>query len=136
MSCKSSDDNNGHKGMHCGIVENTFGILCARCRVLLRTLELNVENVIEVVRACLALHNFLISKNDTNYAPAGYFDDEDENGDLLLDAWRMEVDSATNDLCSHPSSRPSTVQARDVRDDMKDYFFQEGAVQFQWKMTE
>ena len=118
------------------IVENAFGILCARFRILLRTLELNVENVIEVVRACLALHNFLISKNDTNYAPAGYLDAEDENGNLLLGAWRMEVDSATNDLGNHPSSRPSTVQARDVRDDMKDYFFDEGAVKFQWKMTE
>lgn len=40
------------------IVENAFGILCARFRVLLRTLELDVENSLQVVRPCLVLHNF------------------------------------------------------------------------------
>ncbi|XP_046863169.1 putative nuclease HARBI1 [Xenia sp. Carnegie-2017] len=120
------------------IVENAFGILCARFRVLLKTLELNVENVIEVIRACLALHNYLISRNDTNYAPAGYLYDEDENCIVMHGAWRKEVDNTCTitDLCSHPSERSSTLQARAVRDDMKDYFFEEGAVPFQWKMTE
>ncbi|XP_046862305.1 putative nuclease HARBI1 [Xenia sp. Carnegie-2017] len=107
------------------IFENAFGILCARFRVLLKTLQLNVENVIEVVRACLALHNYLISRNDTNYAPAGYLDDEDENCIVMHGAWRKEVDNTCTitDLCSHPSERSSTLQARAVRDDMKDYFF-------------
>ena len=52
--------------------------------VLLRTLELDVQNVIEVVRACIALHNFLMIKKDRNYAPAGYLDSEDEHGHLVL----------------------------------------------------
>ena len=117
------------------IVENTFGILSSMFRILLRTLELNVHNVIQVVCACLAHHNFLMEKRDPNYAPAGYLDSEDEHGQLLLGAWRR-IESATNNLAGHPSDRPSTLKARDVRDDMKDYFFEEGAVNFQWKMTE
>ncbi|XP_028408828.1 protein ANTAGONIST OF LIKE HETEROCHROMATIN PROTEIN 1-like [Dendronephthya gigantea] len=117
------------------IVENAFGILSARFRVLLKTLELDVTNVIEVVRACIALHNFLITKKDAHYAPIGFMDREDENGQVLLGAWRDEV-NATNDGNGHPSDRPSTSQARQIRDDLKDYFFEEGEVPFQWKMTE
>jgi hypothetical protein len=37
---------------------------------------------------------------------------------------------------NNPSIRPSKVRAREVRDDLKDYFFEEGAIDFQWKMTE
>ena len=117
------------------IVENAFGILSSGFRILLRTLELYVQNVIQVVRACLALHNFLMEMKDTNYAPAGYLDTEDGHGNLVLGAWRREVESSTNNLSGHSSDRPSTLKARDIRDDMKDYFFEEGAVNFQWKMT-
>lgn len=86
------------------IIENAFGILCARFRVLLRTLELGVQNVIEVVRACIALHNFLMKKKDRKYAPAGYLDSEDEHGHLVLGAWRTEIDSAAHNLSCHPSN--------------------------------
>jgi hypothetical protein len=89
-----------------------------------------------VVRACIALHNFLMIKKDRNYAPAEYLDSEDEHGHLVLGAWRTEIDSAAHNLSCHPSNRSSTVQARDIRDDVKENFFEEGAVTFQWKMTE
>ena len=38
------------------IAENAFGLLCAKFRVLLKTLEQGVSNAMQVVRACLALH--------------------------------------------------------------------------------
>ena len=33
-------------------------------------------------------------------------------------------------------ARPSTTQAREIRDDIKDYFFEEASVDFGGKMTE
>ena len=58
------------------IIENAFGILCARFYVLLRTLELDVHNAMEVVWACLVLHNFLLTRKDQSlselYAPRVY----------------------------------------------------------------
>ena len=39
------------------------------------------------------------------------------------------------DLRSDPSAHSSTVQAREVRDDLKNYFFEEGAISFQWAIT-
>lgn len=41
------------------VVENAFGILSSRFRVLRRPLHLDLENVDAVVLACCALHNFL-----------------------------------------------------------------------------
>lgn len=118
------------------IVENSFGLLCAKFRVLLRTLELDVSNAMQVVRACLALHNFLVTRNDKFYSPPGFIDTEDESGNVIPGKWRDYVDDDVCTLRPDPSTRPSTARARDVRDNLKEYFFGEGAVSFQWVMTE
>ena len=114
------------------IVENAFG-LCARFRILSRTIELDVANVMQVVRACVALHNFLLSKKDTNYAQ--HVDKEDELGNVTPESWRNATEVVCN-IRNDPGARPSTTQAREIRDDIKDYFLEEGSVDFQWKMTE
>ena len=46
------------------IVENAFGILSCRFRVLQRTIELEVANAMKVARACLVLHNFLLMRKE------------------------------------------------------------------------
>lgn len=119
------------------IVENAFGILCARFRVLLRTLELDVTSAMQVVRACITLHNFLLTKKDQNYSPPGMMDSEDEQAHLVPGFWRGLTD--TQDLCNlrgDAGSRASTLYAREIRDNLKEYFYDEGAVDFQWKMVE
>ena len=119
------------------IVENAFGILCARFRVLLQTLQLDVSNVVKIVRACLALHNYLMTKKDRSYASPGFIDAEDEEGNLIPGTWRNVTNNQDMcDLVGDRSERPSTRDARSIRDTLKDYFFHEGAVEFQWKMTE
>ena len=66
---------------------------------------------------------FFMQMKDTNYAPAGYLDTEAGRGNLVLGAWRREVESSTNNLSGHPTDRPSTLKAQDIRNDMKDYLF-------------
>lgn len=41
------------------VVENTFGICVARFRILLNTIEATPEHADLIVKACVALHNFL-----------------------------------------------------------------------------
>ena len=41
------------------IVENAFGILCHRWRILLNPLDMDREQVINTVTACVILHNYL-----------------------------------------------------------------------------
>jgi hypothetical protein len=119
------------------IVENAFGILCTRFRVLLRTLELDVPSAMQVVRACLVLHNFLLTKKDKIYYPPGMIDSEDEHGNLVFGSWRALTNTQDIfDLRGGASRHPSTLYAREIRDNLKEYFYDEGAVEFQWKMVD
>ncbi|XP_018360612.1 PREDICTED: uncharacterized protein LOC108759604 [Trachymyrmex cornetzi] len=53
-------------------VENAFGILANRFRVLLNHIPLSVEKVEIITYACVLLHNFLLSKNVQRYIPSEY----------------------------------------------------------------
>ena len=78
-----------------------------------------------------------MTKKDRSYAPPGFIDAEDEEGNLIAGNWRNVTNN--QDMCDSVgdgSERPSTRDARCIHDTFKDYFFQEGAEQFQWKMTE
>ncbi|XP_039968620.1 putative nuclease HARBI1 [Bactrocera tryoni] len=57
------------------VIENFFGILTARWRILKITIECNPENCEKIVLACIALHNFIML-NDHNrwYCPENYVD--------------------------------------------------------------
>ena len=91
----------------------------------------------QVVRACLVLHNYLMTKKDKNYSPPGFMDTEDSNANVVQGSWRNSIDN--QQICTlraDPSLRPSTSNAREIRDNLKEYFYDEGAVEFQWKMIE
>ena len=80
------------------IIENAFGVMSARFRILLRTMELNVSHAISVPRACIALHNFLLSANDNRYCPQGFMDSEADDGSLEPGAWRGQLHGSVCDL--------------------------------------
>ena len=44
------------------VIENTFGILVARWRLLAKTMNMDPENCITSIKACLVLHNYVKSK--------------------------------------------------------------------------
>ena len=108
------------------IVENAFGVMCHRFRVLLRTLELDIPNAMHVVCVCVTLHNFLSMRKDKVYSPSGFTDSDDGLGNITLGSWRNLNNSPLNDLERNHCHRPSTLQARQVRDILKEYFFDGG----------
>lgn len=63
-------------------VENAFGILANRFRVLLTQINLEPAKVEKVVLACAVLHNFLIEENYAEYLPTGTLDRENTIGDV------------------------------------------------------
>lgn len=116
------------------IVENVFGILASRFRILLKTINLNPDKVSTIVLACCHLHNFLRQKKEICYLQNG-FDIEDTNLIQTRYAdWRSEnlnLDSLACTQARNPSS-----EAKDIRNKFCEYFNSSGAVSWQNKIYE
>ena len=52
------------------------------------TMELNPDNAVLVTRACVALHNMLLSDGDNKYCPSGFMDVEGDESNWTRGAWK------------------------------------------------
>lgn len=113
------------------VIENAFGILVARWRILKQTINAKVDNVDNIVKACVVLHNFCklrgIGKSPAcTYCPPGYVDSNDEdNGN-----WRLEIDRPLQSV-GRLSSNNSSKDVYLIRDKLADYFMSHGRVAWQ-----
>ena len=104
------------------VVENAFGILVSRFRVMMTTIEQPPETVRDVVLTCVVLHNILRSQYQGQHGgqqPGGDDDDVPSDGRLIggpADCGR---------------DRNPAREAKRLRDYLKDYFNNEGAVAWQ-----
>ena len=117
------------------ISENLFGILANRWQIFFTIIKLNPEFVKEIVLTTLILHNMLIkSPNSMSvYRPRSLVDFEDENGNVTPGEWRNDVITDSFYPLQVPrTGHNATKSAKSVRDDFKDYFVNEGAVEWQW----
>lgn len=73
-------------------IENAFGILSARWRILLTTINVNAENVDKIVKACVCLHNFVKIKCNTPYMRDG---SSEEVECLLKSVGKVSSNNAT-----------------------------------------
>lgn len=112
-------------------IENTFGILVARWRILKTTINAKAENIDNVVKAVTILHNYCLtemgSESNSLYCPPGFADsDGKENG-----GWRQEQVSLQS--VGRLSSNNARIALYRTRDELADYFnSQEGAVEWQY----
>ena len=94
------------------VVENDFGILVSRFRVMITTIELPPETVRDVVLTCVVLHNILRSQYQGQHGgqqPGG--DDDDVPGDGRL------IGGAVDGVHDRNPAR----EAKRLRDYLKDY---------------
>lgn len=117
------------------IVENVFGILASRFRILLKTINLSPTKVSTIALACCHLHNFLRQKKETIYLQNG-FDIEDTNsGQMHYADWRNE-DVHLDGLACTQARNPSN-EAKEIRNKFCQYFnSSSGAVPWQNKVYE
>lgn len=99
------------------IIENAFGILANRFRVLLTPINLSVSKVEKICLASVILHNYLCTDNKQN------------NYTNLRDATEQ---TQLNGIQRQDGSNHSTNSARDIREEFKKYFnSQHGSVAWQ-----
>lgn len=103
------------------IVENCFGILTTRWRVLSHEIEASPKIAAMITTACICLHNWLLSKSSNFYInEVGHTSDEESVVDPLIPL--------------EPPSRPfgrTSDEAKRVRENLKNYFNGVGKVPWQ-----
>ena len=105
------------------VVENAFGILVSRFRVMMTTIELPPETVRDVVMTCVVLHNILRSQYQGQHGaqqPGGDVDDDVPGDGQLIGG-----------AADGGHDRNPAREAKRQRDYLKDYFNNEGAVAWQ-----
>lgn len=113
------------------VIENAFGILVNRWRLLRTTIVANEENVDAFVKAAVVLHNFSMEENiktgQSFYCPKQFVDSDTTQG-----TWRDEVDplNSVGRLAANRTSRNVYL----VRDELARYFSsRQGEVPWQYE---
>ena len=104
------------------VVENAFGILANRFRILLTTIQMSPTSVEKVVMALCALHNFLRSKSVDSYEADAYDHDCQHNISLCI--------NYINHV-SRTSGSNYNSASKNIRDILATYFVNEGQVHWQ-----
>lgn len=116
------------------VVENAFGILSARFRVLRKPIALKPINTKKVVLAICALHNFIMSRNTSRaiYAPAGTFDRENDEGAWIEGSWRRQT-QGENLIPLQRTQTNAMNEAKLIREEFENYFVTDGEIPWQYK---
>lgn len=100
------------------VIENAFGILAARWRILLSPLQMSPLSAERIVKATVLLHNFA-KMHDGSYCPADYVDHYQDNN-LIKGLWRQEVSNPLQAYRRNASNNASK-SAFKLRDQLMNY---------------
>lgn len=116
------------------VVENAFGIMCSRWRILRRPFKASEPNVNRYVLACVALHNFLMTENEgrVSYCPPCYTDYETSDGRIVCGGWRESGDTVPSlSNIGRMTTNTYSLCASSVRESLCNYFV--GAGKLPWQ---
>lgn len=100
-------------------IENAFGILTAKFRILRNSLNMLPENAEKVVRATLVIHNFIRLNDSSNYFSSSFVDHINEDSEMVPGNWRNEVDPLPQ--CRMFTRFNASREAFSIRDTLKEY---------------
>nr|CAD2206521.1 unnamed protein product [Meloidogyne enterolobii] len=119
------------------VIENVFGIMCVKWRILLKPIETNIESANWIIRAIIVLHNFLIDESTTNKILSMVDHETEVYRDLENGEWRnllsgSEPLPSTQQIQNHARNWP--VEAKMMRENLMNYFNSDiGSVAWQEK---
>lgn len=94
------------------IIENAFGILASRFRILLNQINLCPEKVITIVLECCYLHNLLRHKKIESYVQGGIDFENINTGEFINVDWRSDLTLLT---LQPLQGRNSTIIAKQIK---------------------
>ncbi len=112
------------------VVENAFGILANRFRVLLTRLMHPPDTVNQIVTVCCILHNIFHLRNPANHI--NLVDREDEDHNLVPGAWRHTADLTDMEKALRGSEHNKEAKAQ--RFLLRSYYNNAGSVPWQDRM--
>ena len=120
------------------VTENAFGVAASCFRFLHRPMIAKPTTLISITKAIVALHNFLMSLNSNenySYCPPGFADQDNSSG-IIEGEWRREKENilGLRDI-EHLGSNNYSKNAKETRDSFKEYFNEEGQVEWQWNIV-
>ena len=101
------------------VIENTFGILSHRWRILQKSIETDVKNTVSIVKACCILHNFLTQNLDWNRTEA------------IIAAAAASEFNLDQGLFKDKNATRNKKISEEIRNNFVEYFNEEGAVSWQ-----
>lgn len=115
------------------VVENVFGLIAARFRVLHTAINMKPLNIQYVVLAICTLHNYLIKRKNLYIGPTSFDSENKQTHELMKNAeWRQN----NVELCPLQSSdrKGQTLDAKENRQEYVNYFTGNGKVSWQDEM--
>lgn len=110
------------------VIENTFGILVSRWQILSKTICCNPDNVTNIIKALVCLHNYIMTAEEQHvtlrtrlYCPLDLVDHETANHEEILGTWRQEKSNKLNDV-TRLSTNNARRDATEQRNMLRDYF--------------
>ena len=79
------------------VIENAFGVMVARWRILLKPIKASVKNAEKYVLAYMALHNYLRQTNTAAYCPTCFLDLA--SGNIRPGEWCSSIECDINNGC-------------------------------------
>lgn len=117
-------------------IENAFGVMSARFRIMLSPILLDAAKTRKVTLACCALHNFLITRNVNAYAPANFMDQYTEDGSIIDGSWRRQVPENAMPSLESLSNRYVSENANEIREEFEEHFMSiDGEVPWQFRQV-
>ena len=115
--------------------ENVFGILAARFGIFQTAIRLSPQNTTSATLACIALHNFMMSEQDSVFNTPSLTDRESlDTHAVVAGDWRQNANTCFTPLTQGPGNR-NTIDARLVRNELKDFVNDEGKVSWQEELV-
>lgn len=111
------------------VIENAFGILVSRWQILTRTLCCSPDNVVNIVKAIVCLHNYIMTAeeqqampNARSYCPPDLINNDTPDHEEIADTWRNQTRlNIFRDLTriGANNARTNATQQRNI---LRDYF--------------